>query len=70
MDRGDLVRICDLENSGFIRERVETDGYLWIAEEPLYGAMPGIWSFRSVATGRRLYVFKDRFERVEDAGDR
>jgi hypothetical protein len=70
MERGDLVRIINLEDNAFVRERVDTDGYLWIAEEPHHSAMPGIWSFRSVATGRRLYVFEDRFERVEDAGDR
>jgi hypothetical protein len=66
MKPGDLVRVCDLENNSFLRERVETDGYLWIANKPHQGAMPGVWLFKSVATGADLYAFEDRFERVED----
>jgi hypothetical protein len=66
MKPGDLVRICDLENSGFIRERVKIDGYLWIANKPHWGAAPNVWLFKSVATGADLYAFEDRFERVED----
>ena len=65
MKPGDLVRIHDF-GAGFIRMVVEANGYLWIAEGPHYNAMPGIWTFKSVATGGRLYAFKDRFERVED----
>ena len=66
MKHGDLVRICDLENNSFLRESIDINGYLWIAEES-DGAMPSIWLFKSVATGADLYALEDRFERVEDA---
>jgi hypothetical protein len=66
MKHGDLVRICDLENNSFLRESIDINGYLWIADKPHHGAMPNVWSFRSVATGADLYAFQDRFERVED----
>jgi hypothetical protein len=67
MKPGDLVRITNLGGvSDYFHGRVETDGYLWIAEES-DGAMPSIWLFKSVATGADLYALEDRFERVEDA---
>lgn len=67
MKPGDLVRIRNLEDCGlFLLAVVKADGYLWVAEEPHTGAMSGVWSFRSVATGARMYAFADRFERVED----